>query len=290
MAVRPDLDDAALRGYLLGLLPEAEAEALEEAYFARPDVLERVRGVENDLLDDYASGRLEPGEKGAFESRYLGSAPLRERVVAARALRLATADKRGPAARLVARPVRWRFPLAIAAGLLLAVLALWIRPPRPPQVTSASLPPDSAGPSETQQPQSAASVGPSRAPTPTTPVRQPATSRLVLALSPVLLRGQERPAQLRIPDGTDMVVLELEGDPALVPPSVSALEAVVKTVEGEPVWRGEARRVTDARRPSLLASAGVPAERLGPGDYLLTLSVRGTADGTLYSYFFRVGR
>lgn len=85
-------------------------------------------------------------------------------------------------------------------------------------------------------------------------------------------------------------MLELEGDPALVPPSVSALEAVVKTVEGEPVWRGEARHVKDARRPSLLASASVPAERLGPGDYLLTLSVGGTADGTLYSYFLRVGR
>jgi len=287
--VRPDLDDAALRRYLLGLLPEAEAEALEEAYFARSDVLERVRGVEGDLLDDYASGRLEPGEKGAFESRYLASAPLRERVVAARALRLATADKRGPAVRLVA-PVRWRVPLAIAAGLLVAVLAFWIRPPRSPQVTSASVPPDSAGPLETPLPRSAVPVGPSGAPTPTTSARQTATRPLVLALSPVLLRGQERPAQLRIPDGTDTVVLELEGDPALVPPSVSALQAIVKTVEGGPVWLGDARRMTDARRPSLLASAGVPAERLGPGDYLLTLSVRGPADGTLYSYFFRVGR
>ena len=286
--MRPDLDDAALRGYLLGLLPEAESEALEEAYFARPDVLERVRGVEDDLLDDYASGRLEPGVKEAFESRYLASAPLRERVLAARALRLATADKRGPAARVVARPVRWRVPVAIAAGLLLAVLAFWIRPPRPPQMTSVSLPPDSAGPSVTPLPQSAAPIGSSGAPTPTAAARAPATSRLVLALSPVLLRGQERPAELRIPAATDAVVLELEGDPALLPPSNSALQGIVKTVDGEPIWRGEARRVIDARRPSLLASVGVPAERLGPGDYLLTLSVRGTADGTLHNYFFRV--
>ncbi len=287
--MRPDLDDAALRRYLLGLLPEAEAEALEEAYFARPEVLERVRGVEGDLLDDYASGRLEPGEIATFESRYLATAPLRGRVVAARAIRLATADKRGPAARVMA-PVRWRVPLAIAAGLFLAVLAFWIRPPRPPQVTSASLPLDSAGPSETPLPQSAAPIGSSGAPTPTTAARAPATRRLVLALSPVILRGQERPAPLRILDGTDTLVLELEGDPALLPPSKSALRVVVKTVEGEEVWRGEARRVTDARRPYLLASAGVPAQRLGPGDYLLTLSVRATGDGTLYTYFFRVGR
>jgi len=157
-------------------------------------------------------------------------------------------------------------------------------------VASASPRPDSPGPSETSRPQSAAPIGSSRAPTPTTPAREPAARPLVLALSPVLLRGQERPAQLRIPDGTGTVVLELEGDPALVPPSVSALEAVVKTVEGKPVWRGEARHVRGSGRPSLLASARVPAERLGPGDYLLTLSVRGAADGTLYSYFFRVGR
>ena len=78
--MRPDLDDAAFRRYLMGLLPDAEAEGLEEVYFARPDVLERVRGVEDDLLDDYAAGRLETGEKEAFESRYLASAPLRERV------------------------------------------------------------------------------------------------------------------------------------------------------------------------------------------------------------------
>ena len=125
-------------------------------------------------------------------------------------------------------------------------------------------------------------------PAPTTLPRAPATSRLVLALSPVLLRGQERPAGLRIPAQTDTVGLELEGDPALLPPSTSALQVVVKTVEGEEVWRGEARHVRSAGRPSLLAAASVPAERLAPGDYLLTLSLRGAADEALYSYYFRV--
>jgi hypothetical protein len=288
-AVRLDLDDAALRRYLLGLLTEAEAEGLEEAYFARADVLERVRGAEDDLLDDYASDRLEPGEKGAFESRYFASAPLRERVVAARALRLATTGKRAPAARVVARPVRWRVPMGIAAGLFLGVLAFSIRQPRPDQVTSPR--PHSAGPSDAAPPQSAAPIGSTSAPpTPTTPVRGPATRPVVLALSPVLLRGQARPAALRIPDRTDTVVLELEGDPALLPPPTSAFQVVVKTVEGAEIWRGEARRSRGGGRPSLLASADVPAEKLAPGDYLLTLSVRGTADGTLHSYFFRVGR
>jgi hypothetical protein len=287
MAVLADPDDAALRRYLLGLLPEAEADAVEEAYFVRPDVLERVRGVEHDLLDDYAAGQLEPGEKAAFESRYLASSSLRERVEAARALRLATADKEAPA-RVVVRPVRWRVPLAIAAGLLLVVLAFWIRPPRPSQLTSASLP--SAAPSESPLPPSAASGGPALAPSATAPSRQPPMSRaVVFALSPVLLRGQGRPAQLRLTEGTDVVVLELEGDSALLPPSPSELEAVIKTVEGEEVWRGEARHTRDAARPSLLAFTRVPAKRLAPGDYLLTLSGQDADEGTLYSYFLRVG-
>jgi hypothetical protein len=92
-AVPADFDDSGLRRYLLGLLPEGEAEALEEAYLARPEVWERLRGIEDDLLDDYAGGRLGPADSAAFESRYLASSPLRDRVTAARALRLAAAPE-----------------------------------------------------------------------------------------------------------------------------------------------------------------------------------------------------
>ena len=284
--MRRDMDDATLRGYLLGLLPEAEAEALEEAYFARPEVLERVRGVEDDLLDDYAAGRLAPGEKAAFETRYLASAPLRQRVVAARALHGAATARRRTSARVPAGPVKWTIPVGIAAGLLLVVLAVWTRP-RPPQVATAS--PSAIAPSE-MPPRPSGPPAATSVPTPTTPARTRATSRLVLALSPVLLRGQGRPNSLRIPAETDAVELGLEGDPALLPPTPSALHVVIKTVEGEEVWRGEARRVRNVGRPSLLAATRVPAAQLAAGDYLLTLSARGTADGTLYNYFVRVGR
>lgn len=289
--MRPDLDEAGIRSYLLGLLPEAEAEALEEAYFARPEVWERVRGVEDDLLDDYAAGRLGPGEKQAFESRYLASPPLRERVVAARVLATAS-DTEVPAARVAtARPMRWGGPLAIAASLLVAVVAFWAwPPPAPPPVTSIWPPPTSAATSEAPPSPPAEPMGSSAAPAPTPPRPSPGVRPLVLALSPVLLRGQARPVELRIPPGADTVVLELEGDPAIIPRSASALDAAVQTVEGERVWRGEARRVRDAGRPSLLASARVPAAKLGPGDYLVTLSARGSAGGALHSYFFRVGR
>jgi hypothetical protein len=134
-------------------------------------------------------------------------------------------------------------------------------------------------------------VGTSAVPEPTLPVREPAASGpVVLALSPVLLRGQQPPARLRIPEATEAVLLELEGDADLLPPSAATLEAAIETVEGGEVWRGEARRVRDPRRGSLLAATRVPAANLAAGDYLLTLSVSGNADGTLHRYFFRVAR
>jgi hypothetical protein len=272
--VRPDPDDGGLRNYLLGLLPETDAEALEEAYLARPEVWERVRGVEDDLLDDYASDRLAPGEKTAFEERYLASAPLRARVTAARALRGAMASgSRAPASRVtISRPARWT-TLAVAAGLFLAFVAVWMWRPidRPPAVP-ATHPPVSAVRVETPL-----------------PLRIPPMTEAVLAVSPILLRGQEQPVELRIPPGTDTIVLELEGDPAVLPRSTSALEAYVKTVEGAAVWRGEASRVVDTARPSLLATARVPRERFTPGDYVVTLSAPGT-DAPLSGYFLRVKR
>ena len=284
MALHPDPADATLRRYLLGTLPEPEAEALEHAYFARAEALERLRGMEDDLLDDYVAGRLEADEKSAFERRYLASAPLRERVAAARALRVATAGSGIEGPRIAERPARWRVPLGIAAGLLLVILAVWSVPRRPPQSMASSVavsepPPPSAAPVESPA-----------SPPPTPPPGGPLASRtVVFALSPVLLRGQERTARLHVPPGTEEIELELEGDRALLPPPVSILEAVITTVEGEEVWRGEARRVRDAARPTVLASARVPARRLPPADYLLALSGRGADEGTLYSYFLAVG-
>ncbi len=120
-----DLHDSVIRLYLLGLLSQEEVDTLEAAYFESADVLDRVRGVENDLLDDYAAGRLDSEEVRALEARYLASPLLRQRVRAARALRPALTSVARPTPRL--RLSRWLAPLAIAAGLVLALLgfALW---------------------------------------------------------------------------------------------------------------------------------------------------------------------
>ena len=289
--MRPDLDDALIRRYLLGLLPDGEAEALEEEYLGRPEVLSRVRAVEDDLLDDYAADRLGADERTLFERRYLASPRLRERVVAARALRLATVGKAASAAeRAFPRPAvpwarGWRLPVAMAAGLLLALLALSLWRPSEPKVAIAPIPSASVTPAApTPSPNSTPkpSVSPSSGlPRP----GPPAVTRVVFALSPVLLRGPGEPRELRVPSGTATVVLELEGDPAIRPPGEARLAVDIRTVEGASVWSGRPRRVQDPARPANLAAAEVPAGRLVAGDYLLTLS---SGDDVLHRYFFRI--
>jgi hypothetical protein len=285
----PGLDDADIRRYLLGLLSEPETQDLEEAYLRDPEVLERVCDVENDLLDDYAGGRLVGVDKQAFEGRYLTTPFLRERVVAARALRLATAKASPrPAAPAPVDPrrTRWGGLLTLAAGIVMAVLVFWLRPARPSRVTvaSPSASPTAAFP-ETPMPSPAETASPSASPRPAEPHRPPLTGRMVLALSPVLLRGEGGPAELRIRPGTGIVVLELEAAPASLPSTEQRLQVTIATVEGRRAWSGPAHRVTERDRPSVLASAAVPADRLPPADYLVTLS----ADNeTIDRYFFRV--
>jgi hypothetical protein len=286
--VRPEPDDGGLRRYLLGLLPEAEAEALEEAYLAQPEVWERVRGVEDDLLDDYAADRLAPGDKTAFEERYLASPPLRQRVMAARTLRRALAERDAPAVPRVGarRGPRWTFPVGLAAGLLVAAaVAYRLWPAAGPPTASASPQPST----EVGTPAAASS-----APRPSerdTTVTATLPVKVVLALSPVLLRSEQSALARRIPAGTDTVVLELEGDPALLPARSTDLEAAVATVEGAAVWRGpadRARGASAAMRSPRLASVDVPVSVLPPGDYVVTLSAPGQE--SIQRYFLRIAR
>src|SRR5687768_17542380 len=120
----PAFADHAIRRYLLGLLTEEEAQAPEEAYLVSPETLGRVRRIEDDLLDEYSAGLLGAEEKAALERRYFASDPLRARVLAAQALRLAR-DRTAAAAAARegagSRPARWHVTLAVAAAVVLGL-------------------------------------------------------------------------------------------------------------------------------------------------------------------------
>jgi len=288
----PILDDATVRSYLLGEMPENRAEALEDQYFDDPELLSEVRGVEHDLIDDYVACRLVGRERTLFEGRYLATPAQRERVLAASALRLVASDLRaapsdGRFRGRAARTPRFRlWPVlgSIAALLLMSLSALqwwWPRTasphtPSPPVIARA------------ESPVPVASATLAVVEVPRTPRAQLAV--FVLALAPVLTRGEGEPPQVRLPPRTAEVLVEFQGEPGSLPVARRLrLSVVLTTVEGRQVWAGVAQARAEGTRPALLASARLPAAALKADDYIATLSIAdGPDEVPPYRYFFRV--
>ena len=266
----------AVRRYLLGVADETEAAALERNYFDEPETLDEVASVEDELVEDYLEGRLEPGARQQFERHYLASPRHRARVEAIRRLlgaaQAPAADERParpPHPPTIGRSLWW--PVGAAAALAMAAgAAIWF------SRASSSQPPTSAGPVAS----------------PTTPAPQspPPTPPRVLAFAvpPAAVRSGDSSPSLVIPDGIDVVALDLEvgdGDPPLQHP-----RGVVRTVMGDEVWSSAAR--LDNRPVGIAARLEVPASRLAPDDYTIGLIDRDAQgrDRGIRTYFLRVRR
>jgi hypothetical protein len=85
-AEEPGHDDQLFVHYLLGLLPEKDAERLDELSIGDEDVASRLCAVENDLVDAYVRGRLLGNTLKQFESSYLATPRRHEKVMIARGL------------------------------------------------------------------------------------------------------------------------------------------------------------------------------------------------------------
>ena len=119
----PGYDTRHLERYLLGLLSDEDAERIDESSIVDDEVAERLRVVENDLVDAYVRGALAGEVRDRFESLYLSFDHRRQKVEFARTFRSAL---RPPSNYSIARrPLTavWRFE-AVAALLLLACGAL----------------------------------------------------------------------------------------------------------------------------------------------------------------------
>ncbi len=100
---------------MLGALGEDDAAQLEQRYFADPKFFEEVWSIEEELIAKYLRGRLSPADREKFEGRYLQIPALRKRLDEVRASLAATR-----------RPVLWRWAVAGAAALCMAVLLGWL--------------------------------------------------------------------------------------------------------------------------------------------------------------------
>ena len=74
------IDDGILRRYLLGALPEVDAERLHELSVADDAFGGRLDAIENDLVDAYVRGELSQENLKQFKSFYLSSPRRREKV------------------------------------------------------------------------------------------------------------------------------------------------------------------------------------------------------------------
>jgi hypothetical protein len=70
---KQEFDDRALIEYLLGSLPEAEAERLDELSIADDAFAWRLTAVENELVDAYVRGELSGDHLAQFKKSYLSS-------------------------------------------------------------------------------------------------------------------------------------------------------------------------------------------------------------------------
>jgi len=114
----PALNDQLVQ-YVLGLLPEAETERLDEASVADDALASRLRVVEHDLVDAYVSDTLDRETRARFENLYLATPRRLEKVEFARRF-LATVDRAAAVPVSLPAPRRAR-SLQAAAALLLAV-------------------------------------------------------------------------------------------------------------------------------------------------------------------------
>jgi hypothetical protein len=117
------VSDRQLAKYLLGLLPPAAVERIDEASIANEDVAARLERIEEDLIDSYVRGALDGGTLARFKSHYLSTPRRRARV--AFAAQLARAVDRAQEPKRPRRPPRgWIVPLlAVAAALLVVAVA-----------------------------------------------------------------------------------------------------------------------------------------------------------------------
>lgn len=81
-------NDQEIIQYLLGSLPEAETEHLDELSFTDAEFDDVLRAAEKDLVDGYVQGELTGAVLEQFKSRYLISARGREKVEFAQAFQV----------------------------------------------------------------------------------------------------------------------------------------------------------------------------------------------------------
>lgn len=271
----------AMRAYLLGLLSDDQAAALEQEYFVNRSFFLKVQSAETALINDYLENRLTDLQRQRFEKLYLEVPDLRRKVEEAR--RLAAHSQ--PVRRLVW--MNLRLSLAVALVLVLA-LGIWIYHSR---ITKHA---ELAGQMHS----------------PTKPSSAVASPEGVFAvyLAPGITKGtNSRPVQFEQPGAGSTLDLILE-----LPGQTSSVERTVEISIVKPddslglVWSSPGPIKSSSAEPqqSLPTLAGsvqhnqatqtlvlsLPGSLFQPGDYLVNAAENHGGNHEIYAYrVIRVG-
>ena len=297
-------DDRYLVRYLLGLLPDDEAERLDEASIVDDEVAFRVRNVEEDLVDAYVAGTLDQDtrqrfgavylasplrrEKVRYAERFLGAVdrtPLSSEVVTPRVARFSPRPAVNPR---VASHSRFLWPLAAAAMVVLSFGAMLFEEVRlrqelaDAQRQSAALVDRSRNLEKELDDQRAVNTDTRREVDRirTAPLPTPA-----LVLLPQM-RATAPVSTVAVPSGTGVVRFDLRLETNDFARYQVALRDPATNVI---VWRSDILTPEPARRPPTISLA-IPSSVMKPQHYLLELTGRTAAGGSesVASYGFKI--
>ncbi len=320
--------NSTIRNYLLGDLPESEAERIERWYFADGQAVDEVWAVFGEMAEERLSGALSESEARLFEQRLRSSPALREMFENEKALRDHAAGIATGASRQVKSDDsvaggwrQWRLPAAffkpprlVVAGVIamiaLGALITWLQfrapesqNPEGSQQTKAQdqrAPESVARPSVDPQlpPQSGRDANAKLAegkellkPQPDQPKSAPGIVPEITATFLLLAagtRGGESHPILEIPARTEIVQLELE------PPTddCAVYSAVLQTESNKELQRWKRLRARRAHSTLRVTSLRVPAGSLTNAHYVIRLECVSRLKNPAYAaqYRFKVER
>lgn len=302
-------DEKRITQYLLGELSEEERDHFEERLFADDLFFHEIEAARDQLTEDYLRGALSGRERGRFETYFLASPSLRERVDTTRALiqvanRAAVGEAPAAMPAVRSKTAKLRLWLAAAALVVIAVgvilviqsIRLQSRVERLEGQRAAlengerelrqQLSEQKANEQQIAEQLRVAQDERVRLEQELEAVKKgrPGAEELSMAsltLSPVLVRDESRIPLLRITPAVRRVRVRVNFDA----PHYDSYEAMLETVEGKRVWRDAGLKASGAT-----VTLYIHASQLGEADYLLTLrgvTSRGRGEEA-GKYYFRV--
>jgi len=264
-------DQRSIR-YLLGELNEDEQMELEDAFFSNDAFFEHLAAVETELIDSYVQGELSAGMRSRFEGRYLGSPRQVERIQFARRLLQLKQTTRPETLEQISWWQRYgvlsilRKPLfAVPAAIITVVFSVSVvwwayRPYRaePTETVKAHLEP---APGQSGPPARKGLEVPSHPAAP-----DPEGGIVALSLTPGLTRSSGEGVELTIRPSDTLVrfIVEYEGE------DFAAYRAVIRSPEGRELWQESGLKPVRPGGRKVVVT--MPADKLPPGDYVLSLS------------------